>query len=196
MDQSLVQSGFDIELLLGRRYIEYILLSFTETGSFPLKTFAGSVPVDIFQPNDVDRLYDSHPDAISLTASADAFNCEVIINHHSGANIRVDLEVFIRGEFMSTFASFRLVSDPDPLGNPINHRIRIEVLALELTPGLKALLDAAGVSEEELLEAVKREADRDVPLPFVGTGNDVEKIEMKYLLLSMEARRPLTKPTT
>jgi hypothetical protein len=162
-----------------------------------LKTFAGSVPVDIFQPNDVDRLYDSHPDAIPLTASADAFNCEVIIiNHHSGANIRVDLEVFIRGEFMSTFASFRLVSDPDPLGNPINHRIRIEVLALELTPGLKALLDAARVSEEELLEALKREADRDVPLPFVGAGNDVEKIEMKYLLLSMEARRPLTKPTT
>src|SRR5688500_11770942 len=152
MDQSLIQSGFDIELLIGRRYIEYILLSFTETGSFPLKMSAGSESVNIFQPEDVDRLYEPHPDAIPMTASGDAFNCEVIINHHTGANIRVDFEVILPSLFVSAFASLRLVSDSDPLGNQRNHRIRIEVLALELTPFLKAKLEERGISEEDLLE--------------------------------------------
>jgi hypothetical protein len=41
MDQSLVQSGFDMELLLGRRYIEYITLSFTETGFISLEDVCG-----------------------------------------------------------------------------------------------------------------------------------------------------------
>ena len=37
MDQSLVNSGFDVELLIGGRYIGYMLLSFSETGSLPLR---------------------------------------------------------------------------------------------------------------------------------------------------------------
>lgn len=181
MDQSLVTSGFDIELLIGNRYIEYLLLSFTETGSFPLQTKAGDVVVDIFQPNDVDRTYEPHPDAVPLTGSADSFNTQLIFNHPSGANVRIDFEVWIRGQFITAFASFGLVSDTDAQGNPVNHRIRIEVKDIELTPELKLVLEAAGISEEELLARIKEQADRDVPLLFVGAGSDIERIEMRQL---------------
>ena len=181
MDQALVNSGFDIELLIGNRYIEYILLSFTETGSFPLRTQAGAIPVDIFQPDDVDRVYEPHPDAIPLTASSDSFGSELIFGHPSGANVRTALETFFPGEFLTTFSSFGLVFDTDAQGKAVNHRIRIEVLAIEVTPGIQAALDAAGITLDELLEEIKKEADRDVPLPFVGAGNDVEKIGMRQL---------------
>ena len=181
MDQSLVNSGFDIELLIGNRYIEYILLSFTETGSFPLKTQAGALSVDIFQPGDVDRIYEPHPDAVPLTASADSFGSELIFGHASGANVKTTIEVFVSGQFLTTFSSFGLVFDTDAQGIAINHRIRIEVLAIEVTAGIQAALDAAGITLEELLEMIKEQADRDVPLPFVGAGNDVEKIDMRQL---------------
>jgi hypothetical protein len=181
MDQTLVNSGFDIELLIGSRYIEYILLSFTETGSFPLKAQAGTTLVDIFQPDDVDRIYEPHPDAVPLTASSHSFASELIFGHPSGANVRTALETFASDQFLTTFSSFGLVFDTDAQGRPVNHRIRIEVLAIEVTPGIQAALGAAGITLEELLERIKEEADRDVPLPFVGAGNDVERIEMRQL---------------
>jgi len=181
MDQTLVNSGFDIELLIGRRYIEYILLSFTETGSFPLQPVVEGVTIDVFQPNDVDRLYEPHPDAVPLTASEAAFDSELIFNHPSGANVRITFEVFLHHQFVTAFANFGLVTDTDPQGNPTNHRIRIEVLAIEVTPGIQSVLDDRNISNATLLQGVKDQADRDVPLPFVGSGQDVEKIEMRQL---------------
>lgn len=181
MDRSLVTSGFDIELLIGNRYIEYILLSFTETGSFPLQVQAGLGPVDIFQPDDVDRTYEPNPGAVPLTASADSFSCELIFGHPSGANVKTLLEVLVDGQFITTFSTFVLIFDTDANGKQTNHRIRIEVLAVEVTAGIQTALDAAGVTLDDLLQMIKEQADRDVPLPFVGAGNDVEKIEMRQL---------------
>jgi hypothetical protein len=178
MDRSLVTSGFDIELLIGNRYIEYILLSFTETGSFPLQVQAGLGLVDIFQPDDVVRTYEPNAGAIPLTASADSFSCELIFGHPSGANVKTLLEVLVDGQFITTFSTFVLIFDTDANGKQTNHRIRIEVLAIEVTAGIQAALDAAGITLDDLLQMIKEQADRDVPLPFVGAGNDVEKIEM------------------
>ena len=181
MDQTLVTSGFDIELLIGNRYIEYILLSFTETGSFPLKPDVGGATIDVFQPNDVDRLYSPHPDAVPLTASASAFDSELIFNHPSGANVRITLEVFSTGQIITAFARFGLVSNTDAQGKQTSHRIRIEVLAIEVSAGIQSVLDSRGISNATLLQNVRTQANRDVPLPFVGAGQDVEKIEMRQL---------------
>lgn len=181
MDQSLVNSGFDIELLIGGRYIAYMLLSFSETGAMPLKVPTDIGLVDVFQPDDVDRLYEPHPDAIPLTASADSFKTELIFGHPSGANVRVDVEVFTRNEFISAFASFALIHDTDSQGNQTNHRLRIEVLAIELTPGLLGLLIASGSTLDKMLEQVKDQVDRDVPLPFIGAGSDVASVAFRQL---------------
>ncbi len=181
MDQSLVNSGFDIELLIGGRYIAYMLLSFTETGSFPLKVPTQTGSIDVFQPGDIDRLYEPHPDAVPLTASDDSFKTELIFGHPSGANVRVDVEVLVSGQFLSAFASFGLIHDTDSQGNETNHRLRIAVLAIELTPGLQAALAAAGMTEAELLAQVQDQVDRDVPLPFIGAGSDVASVALRQL---------------
>ncbi|MBK8553458.1 MAG: hypothetical protein IPL53_21290 [Ignavibacteria bacterium] len=45
IDQSLVKSGFDAEVLFGNRYIKYLLLNSIETGGLPLN-------LDIPVPNE------------------------------------------------------------------------------------------------------------------------------------------------
>src|SRR5690606_14143595 len=52
---------------------------------------------------------------------------------------------------------------------------------IELTPGLQQILDQFGVTKEELLARIKQQADRDVPLPFVGAGSDIERIQTRQL---------------
>ena len=181
MGQSLVTSGFDIELLIGQRYIAYILLSFTETGSFPLQVALGQSEAVIYQPSNVDRLYDPIPEAAPFIASEESFATEIIWGHPLGANIRTQIEVLAPGQFLTVFARFGLVNSVDALGRPINYRIRIEVLALEVTSGIHLALDLVPISGAELLAMVKERADRDVPLPFVGTAADVARIEMRQL---------------
>ncbi|CAN5878130.1 hypothetical protein BH23GEM9_BH23GEM9_08490 [soil metagenome] len=176
MDRSLITSGFDIELLIGNRYIEYLLLSLNETGSIPPSVAAGPGMVDIFQPSDVDRLYDPHPDAVPLTASERSFDCELIFNHPSGGNVRIDLEVLNQNQFLTLFATFGLALDGS--GRSV---LRIDVKAVEFSPGLKALMDAQGTTEEDVLRDIKADADRDVPLPFVGATGDIERVEMRQL---------------
>jgi hypothetical protein len=71
-DQALVKSGFDIELLLGERYIKYFLLTSLDTGSIPWWTQSvnedtGVVTTIILHPPDelrASRLYDPHPDFV------------------------------------------------------------------------------------------------------------------------------------
>lgn len=181
MDQSLVTSGFDIELLIGERYIQYILLSFTETGAFPLRPEIDGGAFDVFQPGDVDRLYDPHPDAVPLTASDASFRAELLFNHPTGANVLIDLEVGVVGQHVFAYSSFGLVFDLDAQGKQVNHRIGISVLALELSQGLRDLMIARGIDDATLLANVKDQADREIPLPFVGQGQDVERIEMHQL---------------
>jgi hypothetical protein len=181
MDQTLVTSGFDVELLIGARYIQYILLSFSETGSFPLRQEFGGGQFDIFQPGDVDRLYEPHPDAVPLTASNASFTAELLFNHHSGANVMIDLEVGIPDEHVFAYSSFGLAFDTDAQGRQINHRIELAVLALELTNGLRELVVAQHISDAQLLAKVKEQADRAVPLPFASEGQNIERIEMLQL---------------
>jgi len=181
MDQSLVNSGFDVELLIGSRYIAYMLLSFSETGSLPLRVPNGAGFVDIFQPNDVDRLYASHPDAIPAVASPDSFKTELIFGHPTGANVRVDVEAAFPGEFITAFATFELIHDTDSQGNQTNHRMHLSVLAIELTPNLLALLLASGQTVEQVLAQIQSQVPADIPLPFIGAGGQVTSVALRQL---------------
>jgi hypothetical protein len=68
IDQSLIKSGFDLELLLGERYIKYFLLTSFETGSIPWWTRdvnedTGEVTNIIIHPPielEQNRLYQPH----------------------------------------------------------------------------------------------------------------------------------------
>lgn len=181
MDQNLVTSGFDVELLIGARYIQYILLSFSETGSFPLRPEFNGTAFDIFQPGDVDRLYEPHADAVPITASNASFTAELLFNHPSGANVMIDLEVGVQDQHVFAYSSFGLAFDTDAQGKQVNHRIELAVLALELTQGLRDLVAALGISDAQLLADVKAQADRAVPLPFASEGQNIERIEMLQL---------------
>jgi hypothetical protein len=89
VDQSLVKSGFDAELLLGPRYLTYPLLSSVETVSLPLQIFVSNpnLEVRLRTPEDYRRLYEPNPDAEPLPArvSSGPFETEILFDHPRAA---------------------------------------------------------------------------------------------------------------
>jgi hypothetical protein len=110
IDQSLIKSGFDLELLLGERYIKYFLLTSFETGSIPWWTRdvnedTGEVTNIIIHPPielEQNRLYQPHSDFVPhpfldtvpfvYTESPDAMEVTLLPNEED-ADIRVQLIV-------------------------------------------------------------------------------------------------------
>ena len=69
VDQSLVTSGLDIEVLLSARYVRYALLAQIEAGLLPMELDVVDPPtnldahITIHPPTDYERLYDPDPGA-------------------------------------------------------------------------------------------------------------------------------------
>ena len=71
IDQTRVKSGFDIEVLLGARYLQNLLLLATESGSIPVSGsfHEGDVRVTLNAPPDLDRTYPPNDAAEQLVQS-------------------------------------------------------------------------------------------------------------------------------
>jgi hypothetical protein len=74
LDQSLVRSGFDAEILLGERQLTYLVLSLIDAGRIPVTFAVGDPPVTLGLrgPETIDRTYEPHPDAPVLQTALDA----------------------------------------------------------------------------------------------------------------------------
>lgn len=194
VDQSLLQSGFDAEILLGPRYLKYLLLSSIETGSL-----STSVPIDdagvditIRPPEDYERLYEPHPDAEPLppAVSSGAFETEILFDHPLEADLRVrtitDVRVRATGDelaeqFIDLFMTLTLETTVDEDGIPSEPRLRIEVVALELDTLLALALAAAGKTPEDVLPDVKEVVDRTIDFGVAGDDQRLQRIEVQKL---------------
>ena len=100
IDQTLIQSGFDSEVIFGSRYIQYLLLNSVETGSLQpnmliaVETDTGITNLDIkiYLPTDYERVYTPNPLAV-ITDKTDisSFYTEILIDHPTGADLRVTM---------------------------------------------------------------------------------------------------------
>lgn len=194
VDQSLLQSGFDAEILLGPRYLRYLLLSSIDTGSL-----STSVPIDdagvditIRPPEDYERLYEPHPDAEPLppAVSSGAFETEILFDHPLEADLRVrtitDVRVRATGDelaeqFIDLFTKLTLETTVDEDGIPSEPRFRIEVVALELDTLLALALAAAGKTPEDVLPDVKEVVDRTIDFGVAGDDQRLQRIEVQKL---------------
>jgi len=198
IDQTLIQSGFDSEVVFGSRYIQYLLLNSIETGSLepnmliPVETDTGNTTLDIklYLPADYERVYAPNPLAtISDKIDDRSFQTEILFNDPGGADLKVtmiaDIHDTASGQGMDAaeiqlFTTFQLALDEDANGNQSNARMKIELLDVE---GLIIDLAVAlfGITKDEIIANMKPEFDREVELGIVGPNQNVQTIEMQKL---------------
>lgn len=193
IDQSLIQSGFDAEFLMGARYLRYLLLTSVETGTFPLRFSIEEPALDVIvhPPEDYQRLYAPHPDAEPLPPPVfDAFETEILFDHEMGADLRVRMRVDLRSlktgqelaeQFVDLFLDLTLEAEAGEEGVSRNARLRLEVVDLEVDLLLGLALAAAGATPQDLLPAIKERVDRTVGLGVASSGQNLQRIEISKL---------------
>ncbi|MCC7062757.1 MAG: hypothetical protein IT456_08140 [Planctomycetes bacterium] len=104
MDQTLVRSGFDLEIALGERYLQYLLLLALDVGLIPVEfTFVepehpekGPIRALMVVPSVVDRTYALDPAAVlPEEGSPQAFQTEVLFGDVDGADLKVTAKVHL-----------------------------------------------------------------------------------------------------
>ena len=196
VDQSLVKSGFDTEVLLGPRYLTYLLLSSVETGSLPLQIFLNNPNLELRlrPPEDYQRLYEPHPDAAPLPASVSsgAFGAEILFDHPRAADLRVRMIADVipdasgdqlPEQFIDLFMTMRLETTIED-GVPRQPRLLIEVVQLELDTLLAGALALEGKTPDDILPDVQQVVDREIGLGVAGEDQRLQRIEMQKLAAS------------
>jgi hypothetical protein len=189
IDQQLITSGHDIEILLGERYMQYLLLLGLDTGVIPVETTFGDPPVTarLSVPPALDRTYEPDPDAPQphFTSRSDAFGVEVLVGHPSGADLRVTLRILLsRGSQevetdLGLFVRLGLATGHDPDGSLASAALSIELL--DVDGGLIALAasQTPPISKGQVLSAVKAQVERQLDLTGLGSGGRVEDIALR-----------------
>lgn len=199
IDQSLVQSGFDAEVLLSGRYIQYLLLNAVETGSLqtdlliPIETDNGTTHLDIklYLPEDYARVYEPNPMAnLPNRISPSSFHVDILVDDPGGTDLRITMVADIHdvqsGQGMDEavielYTTFQLLVETDENGNQRNAQMRIELLSVE---GI--IIDLAialfGITREEIVAKMKPEFDRSIDLGLVGANQNVQSVQMQKLV--------------
>ncbi|HMQ69130.1 MAG TPA: hypothetical protein PKC58_09100 [Ignavibacteria bacterium] len=194
IDQTLVRSGFDAEILFGERYIKYLLLNSIETGSLPLnitlpvETDDGikDLVINIYAPTDYERNYVPNSGAEAPADESDE-SFKVFINGRDDGE--PDLLIVVRADFyydgeeyidreIEIFTNFNLESDIDDEGNQSNTKLRVELVDLG---GLfvTIALATAGILKEEAIEKMRPYFDRSIDTGLVGSDKNVQSVFMR-----------------
>src|SRR5262245_5996019 len=96
MDQTRVTSGYDVEVAMGERYLQYLLLLAVESGQFPIDaTFTpdgggDAIRAEVLVPTSLDRTYpaDLDPPQPASIPTDDAFSVQILHTQPQGADLR------------------------------------------------------------------------------------------------------------
>lgn len=208
IDQSRVQSGFDIELLLSEEYIKHFLLTSMETGSIPWwsqRTEGSTVTTTIVHaPEFVNaiRLYEPHPDFVphpfaeistGYTPRPSAFNVTLLTNQEA-ADVRVNVIVSIVRrvpgslplilEEQEVHLDLRFYLSTNAQQRDVS--INLELLDIDgpLIQTGESLPPEHGFDKQKILADMKAQLDRRVPLGLVGDNGAVQRIETRKFAAS------------
>lgn len=184
MDQTRVQSGFDAEVMLGERYLQYLLLLAVDVGLIPVEfTFEqpgqpekGLLHAQLIVPNDLDRTYAPDPAApLPEPGRRDAFGVEILFGHPLGADLKVKVLAHTtraEPEFdlvvtVELFVKIGLQKTPDSSG------VGLAAASISIE-----LVDVTGPAPD-LLARFKPLVDRALDLTGVGSGGRLQDIALR-----------------
>jgi hypothetical protein len=189
VDQTRVRSGFDVEIALGERYLQYLLLLALDTGVIPVETTFGSPPITarLQVPPDLDRTYSPHPDAPQpepAAGNAHPFEVTILPDHPLHADLRVNV-----------VAHFESPPDGLDVALPIGLYVRLSLatshgpdgalesagLAIALVdvdgPVVDVALALRGITKEQILNDLRGVIDR--PLDLTALGGRVQDLAIR-----------------
>lgn len=193
LDQSLIRSGFDTEILLGERQLSYIILALIDAGAIPTTFEVGDPPkpVKLRGPITIDRTYEPLADAALPDPVQDSMNpcaVEILFGHSTGADLRVHAVADIsaltaplpldRVE-VDFFVALGFVTERDADG--MLAKATLQLTLLDFASGVLEVAEDFGVSKEEILAILKEHFDRSVDLGGVSTFKRVQDIAFQKL---------------
>jgi len=204
MDQTRVTSGYDVEVAMGGRYLQYLLVMAVETGQFPIEATitpaSGGDPIriQVLVPPGLDRSYSVQSDAPQpLEApAADAFLVEVLPSHPLGADVKVTVSLQLtRGPQsiplnMNLFVGIGLNTTPDADGIGLGS-MALGLELLDIDGALVSIAESNGLPKAELLALLQPLVDRELSLDDVGSGGRIGEIHMKKLAAEAEREAAL-----
>ena len=177
VDQSRVQSGFDVEALLGERYLQMLLQTAYDAAVMPSSAVLGGTRVDLAELN-TGRLYEPTPapDGSLPPSHPEAFETEILFDHPLGAHLKVRAIVQPESSFPIPFDLFL------QLGLATEHAegtlSKVELAAHVVDVDSPALAILAGephnMPKEEVLARVQEVVDRTIDL---GGTSKFKKVE-------------------
>lgn len=175
-DQSLLQSGYDIELLISERGFQYALLALLDT-----RAIGAQVPIGdgrtltIHPPPRTDRLYPVYPMVTLPNPVEDSFMVVFLQSHPSDADLSVSLQVDVDLVSLELvlLATVRLSSDVPQ--SPV-----LAFTVVDIDGSLVGFAELGGISKEELLKRIKAVADRTIPLSLAGGGQALSNLALRF----------------
>jgi hypothetical protein len=205
MDQTRVTSGYDVEVAMGSRYLQYLLLLALETGELPTgDTFtpaAGGDPikVELMVPKDFEpdpnsniakgrtyRLDDGAPEP-PRWSNNDPFKVEVLPAQAADVKVTLFLQLTrgaeVRQADIGLYIGITIDSEPDTDGIGLGSiTLKLELLDIDGTVvDYAANVLTPPVPKSELLAKLQPVINRDLSMTDLGTGGRIALIHFKKL---------------
>lgn len=193
VDQALVRSGFDIEVLLSPRYLRYALLAQVDAGLLPLEMDVVDpaqgidVHLTIHPPTDFTRRYPPEASAPLPAAVDGSFETALVVSDPSGANLLLTVVTDVDdraggqqrdGVQIGLMLAVGIAADLDDRGFESNHRLSITMVQFD--PLTQLALAFAGLNVNEVTAQIKAQLDRTVPFG-VAAGQSVQAVRLQIV---------------
>ena len=187
VNQSRVRSGFDVEALLGERYLQMLLGTALDAGLIPSEQVFGTTTVVVGMVPQESRMYEPTPDKDGnpRPSHADAFQTEILFGHPLGANVRVRAMVgksfngFAVLIDFDLFAKIDLVKTFDEAGALSDVGMAIHVVDIAST-AMASILGEAEITKEELLAKIQAAVDRTIDMGGASKFKKVEDLDIAW----------------
>jgi hypothetical protein len=206
MDQTRVTSGYDVEVAMGGRYLQYLLLLAIETGRFEFeKTFTPDnggdpVRVQVMVPSNLDRAYDVDSDAPQPpdVGTDDALAVEILPTHALGADLKITVWVQLTRGAQTGIADMNLyvglgvstTQDSDGIGLG-SMTLQLELLDIDGNLVNVAAGTDPPLPKAELLARLQSVVTQDIAMNDLGSGGRIAEIYIKKLAADGEREAAL-----